>query len=68
DVLATHGERAADIFAQLFRRNPPARLLDFLNEESSFAADVAVMHSVPWAPFVGALLRQVGRGLPALRG
>lgn len=68
DVLANHGGRAADIFVQLFRRNPPARLLDFLNEDTSFLADVAVMNSVPWAPFVAALTRQLGRGLPALQG
>ncbi len=67
DVLATHGDRAAGIFTQLFRRNPPARLLEFLNEDSTFSTDVAVMNSVPWAPFVQALARQIGRGLPALR-
>lgn len=67
DVLATHGGDGAAIFAQLFARNPPARLLRFLNEESSLAEDVAVMNSVPWAPFVAALARQVGKGLPALR-
>ncbi len=67
DVLSHHGPRAATIFAQLFRRNPPARVLAFLNEETSFATDVAVMNSVPWLPFVAALGRQLRRGLPALR-
>ena len=68
DVLATRGHEAAAIFAQLFARNPTARLLRFLDEDTTWAEDVAVMNSVPWAPFVAALGRQVRRGLPALRG
>lgn len=68
DVLSHHPNRAAAIFAQLFRRNPTARLLDFLNEDTSFLADLAVMNSVPWRPFVAALWRQARRGFPALRG
>lgn len=68
DVLATHGADGAAIFTQLFRRNPPARLLRFLNEDSSIWEDLAVMNSVPWAPFVAAVGRQLARGLPSLRG
>jgi lycopene beta-cyclase len=67
DVISTHGDRAAAIFAQLFRQNPPARLLAFLNEDTSFGAELAVMNSVPWAPFLAALGRQMRSGFPSLK-
>lgn len=43
------------LFYRLFRRNPPARLLAFLNGESRFAQELAVMQSVPLLPFVRAM-------------
>ncbi len=67
DVLTHHGDRGAEVFTQLFQRNPVDRLLRFLNEDSSLTDDLAVMNSVPLPPFLAALARQVGRAFrPAI--
>ena len=47
------------IFTDMFRKNPPARVLRFLNEETSLLEEVRIMRSVPMAPFLGALVREV---------
>lgn len=41
-----------DIFGGLFKNNPPARVLRFLNEETSVAEDLRIMSSVPLGPFL----------------
>ena len=51
DVLLTKKHPAADVFTHLFRDNPTALVLKFLDEETSFAEDSRVMRSVPLAPF-----------------
>ncbi len=66
-VLAEEGERAEEVFCRLFARNPITRILRFLDEETTFAEEVAVMNSVPLAPFLRALGGQVRRGMPPLR-
>ncbi len=45
-----------DIFTLLFRRNPPGRILKFLDEDTSFAEDLQIMASVPSFPFLQALV------------
>jgi lycopene beta-cyclase len=44
-----------DIFTLLFRKNPPGRILKFLDEDTSFAEDLQIMASVPSFPFLQAL-------------
>ena len=36
-----------DLFTELFRRNPPARVLGFLDGTTSVSEDLAVMASTP---------------------
>jgi lycopene beta-cyclase len=67
NVLAHHGGRGEEVFCQLFRRNPIERILRFLDEETTFAEEIAVMNSVPLPPFLRALAGQMRRGMPHLR-
>ena len=43
------------IFARMFARNPAARVLRFLDERAGLAEIVALVFTLPWAPFVVAL-------------
>ncbi len=47
------------LFTYLFRKNPPQRLLRFLNDESHLAEEFALMSSVPTAPFLAAFLLEL---------
>jgi lycopene beta-cyclase len=59
DVLENDRHSAADVFTQLFRNNPPDRILRFLNEETSFIEDLRIMSSVPLIPFTGSALHEI---------
>ena len=48
-----------ELFTHLFRKNPPQRLLRFLNDESNFVEELALMSSVPTAPFLRAFLTEL---------
>lgn len=58
-VLAHNKMRGADVFACIFKRNPPERVLQFLDNESSFVNDLRIMQSVPASVFVPAALRSL---------
>ncbi|QHJ08203.1 lycopene cyclase family protein [Hymenobacter busanensis] len=66
DIMQRQGETTRDIFAELFAHNPVERILDFLDERTSWADNLRIMNSVkPW-PF----LRSIGhvlRGRPGKR-
>ena len=47
------------LFTYLFRKNPPQRLLRFLNDESNLAEELALMSSVPTAPFLVAFVAEL---------
>ena len=56
NVLQNNRHSAADIFTQLYQRNPPERVFRFLDEDTSLWEDIRIMNSVPLTPFiVGAL-------------
>lgn len=64
DIMQRQGERTRDIFAELFERNPVERILDFLDERTSWPENIQVMNSVtPW-PF----LRSIGQVLSGKPG
>lgn len=48
-----------DLFTYLFRKNPPQRLLRFLNDESHLAEELALMSSVPTAPFLMSFIAEL---------
>ncbi len=56
-VMHRNGARCEDVFSRLFRKNPAGRLFRFLDEEVSLAEMLAVMATVPWAPFIRAFVR-----------
>ncbi|GAB3829139.1 lycopene cyclase family protein [Hymenobacter jeollabukensis] len=59
DIMQRRGEGTRDIFAELFQRNPVERILDFLDERTTWPENLRVMNSVtPW-PF----LRSIGQVL-----
>jgi lycopene beta-cyclase len=56
NVLQNKRHPADDIFSRLFERNPPSRILRFLDEDTSLWEDISIMSSLPTLPFaVGAL-------------
>ena len=61
DVLQTKKYPADRVFTELFRNNPTALVLKFLDEETSFAEDLRVMRSVPPLPFGKAVAASLGR-------
>lgn len=51
DVLQTKKHPADDVFTQLFSRNETPQVLKFLDEDTSIREDLAIMRTVPLAPF-----------------
>ena len=43
---------AGKAFADLFKNNPPVRVLRFLDEDTHLGEDLAIMNSVPKIPFI----------------
>jgi lycopene beta-cyclase len=55
NVMARNRYPIKEIFTLLFQKNPPARILKFLDEDTSFAEDLQIMSTTPYAPFLAAL-------------
>lgn len=53
-ILEKEGKMAATIFSALFRNNPMARILTFLEERSHLGQEIAIFSSLPFAPFLRA--------------
>ena len=56
DVLRTKKHAADDVFTALFSKNPTAKVLKFLDEETSVREDFEIMKTVPLAPFTKAAI------------
>lgn len=67
-VLAADPSRGPDLFAALFRRTPPMRLVRFMSDEPSLLDAAAMAASLPPAPFLRALLGLERRPTPDLAG
>lgn len=62
-VLAKRKMPGSEIFAAIFRHNPPQRVLCFLDNETNLAEDLQIMRSVPTAVFLPAALHVLsGKG------
>ncbi len=59
NVLATGKLSGKDVFTQLFEKNPPHRIFNFLDNQSSLAEDVKLISSLPTLPFFKAGLQQL---------
>ena len=51
DVLRAKKHPADEVFTALFSKNETAQVLKFLDEETSVGEDLAIMRTVPLAPF-----------------
>ena len=68
-LLARRGGYTAErVFVDLFERNPLPRLWRFLDEEGSLRENIALMATVPWAPFIAAYVRVKAGALFGRRG
>ncbi len=47
------------IFIDLFKKNPPQKVLGFLDNESSALEDLAIISTLPFAPFLKAAMQQI---------
>lgn len=59
NVLATGKLPGKKVFDALFRKNRPADILRFLNNESPIGTDLAIISSLPTRPFMQAGLQQL---------
>jgi lycopene beta-cyclase len=57
DVIGHDPDRIEAVFAALFARNPPARVLRFLDEDTSPAEEAALVATLPPWPFLRAARR-----------
>ena len=62
NVLATGKLTGKKVFDALFRKNKPADVLRFLNNESQFGTDLTIISSLPTGPFLRAGLQQAIKG------
>ena len=62
NVLATGKLPGKKVFDSLFRKNKPADVLRFLNNESPLGTDLSIISSLPTGPFLRAGLQQVIKG------
>ncbi|GIW25518.1 lycopene cyclase family protein [Meiothermus sp.] len=63
NVLEKQRCSGKQVFSDLFRQNPPQRVLRFLDEETGWLEDLQIMASVEIPTFVRATLEVVGRRL-----
>jgi lycopene beta-cyclase len=63
NVLLTKAHPADDVFTLLFSKNAAAKVLKFLDEDTSPAEDLAIMKSVPRAAFARAAARIARKNL-----
>ena len=63
DVLLNKKHPADDVFTTLFSKNPTAKVLRFLDEETSVKEDFEIMKTVPLAPFTKAAIETAFRKL-----
>lgn len=60
NVLQKQRSSGPKVFGDLFRRNPPQRVLKFLDEETGWLEDLQIMASVDTAAFLRATLDVLG--------
>lgn len=63
NVLEKQRSPGKQVFSDLFRKNPPQRVLRFLDEQTGWLEDLQIMSSVDIPAFVQATLEVIGRRL-----
>ena len=59
NILWNRTLQGKKIFTDLFRKNPPQRVLKFLDNETSLREDLGIISSLPIKPFFNAALWQI---------
>ncbi|HEY6977475.1 MAG TPA: lycopene cyclase family protein [Chitinophagaceae bacterium] len=59
NILHNKKMRGDEIFAHLFKNNPPQRVLKFLDNETSFSEELKIMNSVPTKIFFPAIIHEL---------
>jgi len=59
DILARKNHKGSDIFSAMFKSGKAAPIFKFLDEETTFAEDLAVISKCPKGLFIKALLRRM---------
>lgn len=58
-IMYNSSKDSLDVFKELFRNNPLDNIFDFLSENTTFLQDLKIMSSVPYAPFLKAISRNL---------
>jgi lycopene beta-cyclase len=61
DVLAEDNERGAAIFQNLYTKQPIESIFAFLDEETTFAQEIAIMLPLTSWPFIKFFFKRLGR-------
>jgi lycopene beta-cyclase len=61
NILYKKKMNADEIFAHLFKKNSPQRILKFLDNETSFVEELKIMNSVPTRIFLPVAIREAFR-------
>lgn len=59
NILSNKKMGGDEIFADLFKKNPPQRVLRFLDNETNFSEELKIMSSVPAGIFFPAAIREM---------
>lgn len=65
NVLEQKRHPAADIFARLYRKNPPARVFSFLDGDTNLWEELKLMNTVPEVKFLAAVGAVIARKIRA---
>ena len=63
EVLSKNKLSAEQIFTAIFQKNPPQRILQFLNNETSIWEDLRIMSSVPTSIFLPTALKNIWQNI-----
>ncbi|GAB3514137.1 Rossmann-fold NAD(P)-binding domain-containing protein [Emticicia fontis] len=66
NVLEQKRYPAADIFASLYRKNPPARVFGFLDGDTNLWEEIKLMNTVPKTKFLAAVGSVIARKIKAI--
>ncbi len=57
-IIAENPSSVKPIMTDLFKQQPISRILKFLDEDSNLLEDALIFKTLPWMPFIQALLRR----------
>ncbi|GAC1419386.1 MAG: lycopene cyclase family protein [Flavisolibacter sp.] len=58
-ILALNPSKGVEIFGSLFKKNPPQKVLRFLDDQSNLLEEISIIRSLPFKPFLKAAIKQL---------